>query len=130
MNIKRVKSITFKYRIVLVKGNMISNQSPSSEPPEVGSASKMNKRDFVFVNVSEQELTKYPGQINNNPFKLSYLSNCTVWLLDLSASIKADNCDECQFFIGPVSGKVELENLENTTINVACKEIKCKNCKK
>jgi hypothetical protein len=101
-----------------------------SNPFETGTPQKADKRNFIFVNASDQELIKYPGQVNGNPFKLSYLSNCTVWLLDVLATINADNCDGCNLYLGPVSNKVELQDLENCTVAVATKEIKCTNCKK
>jgi len=101
-----------------------------SSPSETGTPQKQDKRNFIFANVSDQELIKFPGQVNGNPFKLSYLSNCTVWLLDVSATITADNCDNCHFYLGPVYNKVELQDLENCTISVATKEIKCTNSKK
>ena len=108
---------------------MISNQTPPSTSPSTNSK-KPNKLDYIFMNLSNQEVMKFPGQVNGKPFKLSYLSECTAWILDISCSITADNCEDSQLYLGPVSGSVQLTDMENCVISVACKQIKCTNCKK
>lgn len=84
----------------------------------------------MFVGASGQELTKLPGQVNGNSFKISYLSKCTAWILDFSSGMLVDSCDESQIYLGPVSGTVQLRELEDCAISVASKELKCTNCKK
>lgn len=109
---------------------MISNPSPPTASPGSDNPSKGRKRDFVFLNANDQELIKLPGQVNGNSFKISFLSKCTAWLLDYSSSVLVDSCDESQLCLGPVSGTVQLQELEDCVISVACKELKCSNCKK
>lgn len=48
---------------------------------------KLDRKNFMFVDQSNQELTKNPGDINGQAFKLENLSNCTVWLMDHFAQV-------------------------------------------
>ena len=57
---------------------------PSS--PE-DSKAREEKRNYMFVNQTGQELMKKPGDIAGKNFKISYLTESTVWLLDNSAQV-------------------------------------------
>jgi protein XRP2 len=48
----------------------------------IGQKPKKDKRNFMFVGLSDQELVKKPGEINGEGFKLDSLTNCTIYLLD------------------------------------------------
>ncbi len=48
---------------------------------------KLDRRNFMFVGLTGQELTKKPGDINGQAFKLENLTDCTVWLLDHIAQV-------------------------------------------
>ena len=111
---------------------MIPNKEDSTpnSSPEAGKAGKIDKRNFMFINISEKELIKRPGEINGNTFKLSYLTHCTVWLLDHTANLYVDECENSKLHLGPVAGTVQLQDLEGCIVNVACKQLKCVNCKK
>jgi len=55
-----------------------------SKPP---TKPKLDRKNFMFVGLSDQELIKKPGEINGQAFKLENLTNCTVYLLDHFAQV-------------------------------------------
>ena len=48
---------------------------------------KLDRRNFIFVNQSGKELIKNPGDINGQAFKVEDLTDCTIWLLDHFAQV-------------------------------------------
>lgn len=64
---------------------MIPTGTQSGSPE--GGKSKMDKRNFMFINLTGQELTKKPGEVNGNGFKISFLVDCTANVLDYSANV-------------------------------------------
>lgn len=51
---------------------------------------KLDKRNYMFVGLSDQELIKKPGEINGEAFKLDNLKNCTIWLLDHFSQVRKE----------------------------------------
>ena len=43
---------------------------------------KLNKQDFMFKNINEETLVKFPGEINGIDFCIKNLTNCEVYLMD------------------------------------------------
>ncbi len=86
---------------------------------------KLDKRNFMFVGQSGQDLMKKPGDINGQAFKLESLSGCTVWLMDHFAQIYVDNCKDCHFFIGAIKGSIQIRKSSNCQISVACQQFRC-----
>ncbi len=80
---------------------------------------KLNKKDFIFKNISEKTLIKLPGQINGIDFCLSNLNNCEVYLMDRMAQIFIDDCINCKIFLGPVEASVFVRNCINVQFSAA-----------
>jgi protein XRP2 len=49
---------------------------------------KLDRKNFMFVGLSGQELMKKPGEINGQAFKMENLTGCTVWLMDHFAQVR------------------------------------------
>jgi tRNA(Glu) U13 pseudouridine synthase TruD len=64
---------------------MIQTGTQGASPE--GAKSKIDKRNFMFVNLTEQEVMKKPGEVNGNPFKIAFNDDCTIWVLDYSAQV-------------------------------------------
>jgi len=107
-----------------------SDPSAKTPSPEGSKNAKIDKRNFMFINISDKELVKLPGEVNGNPFKVSYLVGCTVWVMDHCANFYADESENCKLNIGPVAGNAQLQDLTDCTISVACKTLKIANCQK
>ena len=67
---------------------MIQTGSQGTSPE--GSKSKMDKKNFIFVSLTGQEAMKKPGEVNGNAFKVAFLEESTVWILDNCAQVHAN----------------------------------------
>lgn len=74
-----------------------------------------------FYSLTGETLIKEPGSINGGEFYLDTLIDCTVYLLDNTALVYVDDCKNCTFHIGPVSGSCFLRTSENCTVYVVCR---------
>ena len=68
---------------------MIPTGSQGTTPE--GSKSKIDKKNFMFVSLTGQEVMKKPGEVNGNAFKLAFLEESTVWVLDNCAQVHASS---------------------------------------
>jgi len=64
---------------------MIPTGSQSSSPE--GGKGKSDKRNFMFINLTNQEVMKKPGEVSGNTFKITYLNDSTAWVLDYSSNV-------------------------------------------
>lgn len=48
---------------------------------------KLNRADFMFTDKTGEELIKKPGQINGLDFSIRNLTDCTVYVLDVTAQV-------------------------------------------
>ena len=67
---------------------MIQTGAQATSPE--GGKSKIDKKNFMFVSLVGQEAMKKPGEVNGNAFKLAFLEESTVWVLDNSAQVYAN----------------------------------------
>jgi len=51
---------------------------------------KLNKADYEFRQRNGETLTKNPGEINGQAFRVMDLSDCTVQLFDHIAQVRID----------------------------------------
>ena len=60
---------------------------PAEMPLSNQKKAGLKKSDFMFVGISDKELTKLPGSVQGQAFQLDSLINCKVWLLDYFAQV-------------------------------------------
>ena len=48
---------------------------------------KVNRADYMFQDKTGEELIKVPGQINGLDFRIQNLTDCKVYLLDITAQV-------------------------------------------
>ena len=46
---------------------------------------KVNRADYMFADKTGEELIKKPGDVNGLDFMIRNLTDCTVYLLDITA---------------------------------------------
>ena len=86
---------------------------------------------YSFANISDQTLTKYPGEINGQEFQISDLSSCEVRILDHIDRLIAENISGCRIFIGACEESAVLRNVKDCQVTIACKQLRltdCENC--
>jgi protein XRP2 len=88
--------------------------------PTFGKKKKLNKADFMFKDITGETLIKRPGDINGIDFMIKDLKDCDVWLLDHTAQIQVDRCNNCRFFIGPIKASIFVRNCDSCEITVCC----------
>ena len=92
----------------------------------IAAKKKLNRADFMFADKTGEVLTKLPGQINGIDFHIRNLTDCTVYLLDWTATIMVDNCKNTTFIIGPVKGSINLRDCYDCIVSVACSQFRCR----
>ncbi|BFI05987.1 tubulin-specific chaperone C [Marchantia polymorpha subsp. ruderalis] len=90
--------------------------SPAASLPEINNRERIQgKENMVFVrdaDVLGAELT------------LSNLNKCKVYLRGRLTTLYIDSLRNCQIFVGPVTGSVFIENVENSTLVLASHQIR------
>ncbi|CAK4079406.1 unnamed protein product [Aphanomyces euteiches] len=84
--------------------------------------------NFTFKNKKDETLTKFPGQIQGQPFDLADLENCQVFLLDHCDQVQIDNLVNCRVYVGPCSESVFVRNCQNCFFTIACKQLRTRDC--
>jgi hypothetical protein len=89
---------------------------------------KRNREDFMFMKKEGARLVKMPGSLNGLDFVLDTVKNCSVYILDRTAQITADEVNDSKLYIGPVEGSIFLRDCHNCTISVICRQFRLKKC--
>ena len=75
--------------------------------------------NYTFKNRQGESLTKFPGNINGQPFDIADLNGCEVMLLDHCDQVQIDNVQNCRVFIGPSSESVFVRNCTGCIFTIA-----------
>ena len=89
---------------------------------------KPDPKDFMLSNLQEQEIVRLPGTIKGYDFVIENLNKCNVWLLDHSAQITIDDCENCNFYIGPCEGAIFFRDCTGCTVSASSSQFRMKNC--
>ena len=87
---------------------------------------KLNKADFMFKDKDGEILVKKSGDINGIDFMIKDLKNCTVVLMDHTAQIQVDRCENTKFYFGPIKSSLFIRNCDGCEITVACSQFRCR----
>lgn len=89
---------------------------------------KLDRRDFQIVDRTGERLVKAPGEINGLDFLLDGCVDCDIVLFDHTSQVFVDYCKKCRIVIGPVSGSVFIRNCEGCCFQVACGQLRTRDC--
>ena len=67
---------------------------------------KLDKRNYMALNLEDTVVTKKPGQIDGQQFVIQFCKRCTIHVLDHCAQVTIDDCEDCEVIIGPCSDAV------------------------
>ncbi|OMJ65969.1 hypothetical protein SteCoe_37356 [Stentor coeruleus] len=84
--------------------------------------------EYIFKDKKNQTLIKMPNTINGQVFNMEKLSDCEIFILDVSEIIYIDNCTNCKFYVAPVRSAFYIRDSQSCTCSVACKQLRVKNC--
>jgi protein XRP2 len=87
--------------------------------PTFGKKKKLNRADFMFKDKANEVLIKRPGDLNGLDFMIKDLEGCTVVILDHTAQVTVDRCNNCKFYIGPIKASIFFRNCDGCEITVA-----------
>jgi protein XRP2 len=83
------------------------------------SPAAIDPKDFYIHHQKGATIVRLPGSINGLDLMIEDLDDCTVYILDHSAQITVDYCNNTRFVIGPVDGPFFIRNCKNCTVQVA-----------
>lgn len=88
----------------------------------------LDRKNFMFVDQKDSILIKKPGELFGKNFKIKNLKNCKVYLLDHTTGIFVDDCDDCDFIIGPCNGSVFIRTSNRCNVFIISKQLRFRDC--
>ena len=74
---------------------------------------------YTFADKHNETCTKYPGEVDGQPFNVTNVENSCIRLLDHSETVHVENVSDSRIFIASSSDSVFLRSCRGCTITVA-----------
>lgn len=84
--------------------------------------------DLLIKNLVGQEVVRYPGSIRGRDMEIDNIEDCTIYILDHVSVIYINRVRNCKIFIGPISGSVLLWECRNSSLSIASRQFRTKDC--
>ena len=84
--------------------------------------------DLLIKNLVGQEVVRYPGSIRGRDMEIDNVEDCTIYILDHISVIYINRVRNCKIFMGPVSGSVLLWECRNSSLSIASRQFRTKDC--
>ncbi|XP_064167121.1 protein XRP2-like [Anguilla rostrata] len=91
---------------------------------------KVDPKDFMLTGLKDATVGRLPGKLNGQQFVIQECENCSIFILDHSATITIDDCVNCRVVLGPVKGSVFFRDCKEIKCVVACQQFRTRDCKK
>lgn len=73
-------------------------------------------------------MTKFPGNIDGQPFDIADLDGCEIMLLDHTDQVQIDNVTNSRIFIGSSAESIFVRNCTGCIFTIACKQLRTRDC--
>jgi protein XRP2 len=90
---------------------------------------KIDPKDFMVENLSNETVLKMPGSINGQQFIIQNCQGCTIFVLDHIATISIDDCSNCRIILGPVKTSIFVRDCVECKLLVACQQFRARDCR-
>lgn len=105
--------------------------APASDTPSPAAASKVDGAATPevcgFSNMDGARLTKTAEEIQKRDVLLSHLTNCRVRLCGSPSTLHLKHIHGCEILCGPVSSSVFVDRCSDSTLAVACQQLRTHN---
>lgn len=91
-------------------------------------APKLNPADFMLTKLQGQTIVRAPGSINGQQFIIEECEDCTIYLLDHTATVSIDDCRRCRIFVGPCESSVFVRTSKHLQLIVAAQQLRTREC--
>jgi len=120
------------------KAEQKQDQNQNQKPAEKSAASasapapvepvKLDPKDFILSKLKDQTIIKEPGSIRGQQFVIEECENCTIYLLDHSATVSIDECTNCRIFVGPCESSVFVRTSKQMKLIIAAQQLRTREC--
>ena len=91
---------------------------------------QVDPKDFMLTGLKDATIGRLPGKLNGQQFVIQECENCSIFILDHSATVTIDDCVNCRVALGPVKGSVFFRDCKEMKCVVACQQFRTRDCKK
>ncbi|ODM99893.1 Protein XRP2 [Orchesella cincta] len=89
---------------------------------------KLDPSEYTFADLVSSQRLKRPGELNGQQFIIRNCINSKIYLLDHVSTMTIDDCNDCIFVTGPVSGSIFLRDSKNCTLMCASSQLRLRDC--
>ncbi len=82
-----------------------------------------------FSNACGCSVLHFLSSIRGQQFIIEECDNCTIYLLDYSATVSIDDCTNCRIFVGPCESSVFVRTSTNLKLVLAAQQLRTRDCR-
>ena len=76
----------------------------------------------------EGEVVRKPGSVDGKDVVVEDCKDCAVKVLDCTAALQIDACENVTFVLGPCTGSVFIRDCKGCTVSLACQQLRTRDC--
>eukprot|EP00760_Papus_ankaliazontas_P028534 PhM_4_TR3760/c0_g1_i1/m.59349/K18272/RP2; protein XRP2 len=103
-------------------------QKPAPRPKRVRPPPKSIDEKYVISRWEDRTFVRQPGEIAGQALCIDILKRCKIYILDHIDSMNVDECEDCEFIVGPTSNSIFLRDCKNCVVTSVCKQMRLRSC--